>query len=81
MKGLLRIYRQLLIIVLFVAAADMLSRDAILPVIAPQVPTPDVPLPRVRPPDYILEHWVTPPRQQQPPPAMRAWVPPGHPLY
>jgi hypothetical protein len=59
MKGLLRI-RQMLVILLFVAAADMLAREA--------SPIEPVPVPRVRPPDYVFEYWsnhlVTPPQPQ-----------------
>ena len=79
MRELWRVYRRMLVILLFVAAADMLSRDAILPVVAPQAPTPDVPLPVPRPPSWLLQHFNPPvsPRSLE----SRVWLlSPGSPL-
>jgi hypothetical protein len=66
MKDLLRIYRQMLVIVLFAFAADLLARDTLTP----------VPLLRVRPPNYIFEYWNNKlDTRNFPPPAPRAWEP------
>jgi len=48
MRELFRIYRQMLVIVLFAFAADLLARDTLTP----------VPLPRPRPPMAFCERWL-----------------------